>query len=452
MNNDLSYIESLIRVPKYTATLIKSNYDTSDIVRAILEADKTAYKDVINFAANGYRGNALDYCKSLFNFIVSKINYKEDEPGQQLVKMPARLMKEKQGDCKSFSIFAAACFKALHIPYSYRFVSFSALPIYTHVYLIIHLPGQDIIFDTVYKKFNQQKKYTFKKDIRMKGLYRMAGTPNPSGVLNLPDKKELTFADLDAAILKQRYEIERNLMAGIGGHLGLAKAAEYDQGLQVINAFVGAIHSDDYESAENIVNGLPDGVGKTILRKVLDKAKQVVTAPAALPVKALLEASLPKAAPFFLYLFIPDAEVSKYPEKVQKKRAKITKIANFIVNGVGMKREHLNGILYNGILKRYGKKPEAVLAEMFKGKALAGIGIITDIIETVIKIISAISKLFKKEKAETVSSGDAPDASDFETMTPNQVQQATNNLKQKSSGNTLDDIYNNGSGKVKSIC
>jgi hypothetical protein len=152
-----------------------------------------------------------------------------------------------------------------------------------------------------------------------------------------------------------------------------------------------------------------------VAKKVAVVAVKIATAPQRLIIKGILEVTLPKSAPFFLYLFLNDQKIlDKCPAKVRTKRAKATHIADFIVNGIGMKRPHLMGILRNGIMKHYGKSPENVIADQLKG--IAGIGVIAEAVKMVIDIIGKIISLIpgkKKSKDLDVSTNDAPDASDF---------------------------------------
>lgn len=154
------------------------------------------------------------------------------------------------------------------------------------------------------------------------------------------------------------------------------------------------------------------------LQKAGQKAKQglkavakVVTAPQRLFIKGLLEVSLPKASPFFLYLFINDpALVAKLPPKAKQKRDKSEKVANFIVDVIGMKRPHFMGIVRNGIMKQYKKSPETVIAEQMKGK-MSGIGAadwIAAALNALTAIINGIAKFFGNKMDMDISEDDFP--------------------------------------------
>ncbi len=108
---------------------------------------------------------------------------------------------------------------------------------------------------------------------------------------------------------------------------------------------------------------------------LVKKAAKTVTAPIRLTTKAAtttaLRVTLPKNAPFFLYLFLVDAKdpvrsakiLSKAPDVVLKKRAKALQAFESIVKKIGMKEATFYTIVRAGIMKRYAASPEVVLAK-----------------------------------------------------------------------------------------
>lgn len=481
---------------RFEKNLVKDPFVTEDIIKTILAVDKQYWSDLKEFSKNIKYSSFSDLCKQIFDYLLYEIRYNEDPFGDQYVRRPANLVKAKTGDCKSFSLFTGSILRCLGISYSYRFVSFRNVPKYTHVYVIAHGANQDIIIDAVYKKFNQEKPYTFKKDYKMSGIYKIEGigsenenkpganrvnrnryfdvnrqtdvmikpisvkkdydtsigfigkytpTHKPT-MLSIPNVVETTDHDIEAAIIRQRLEIEKALIDKIHG-VGSAKADEYNNSINMINAMIGAMEHGDIEEIDRITNYVSalseisgKGKGKAFFKKIgqgIKKAAQkvgqgikkavkvlgkVVSAPGRLAIKGILEVSLPKAAPNFLYLFVNDQKIlDKLPLAIRNKRAKQAKLADFIVNSVGMKREHFMGILRNGIMKRYGKSPENVIAELWKGK-LSGIyglgdsiGIIDDIIKAITEIIGWISKLFKKKPPKDIEK----DVNEPDSMAPN---------------------------------
>lgn len=152
------------------------NYDgaTFDIIKAIVNTDKTAYKDTINFSQYLKGSSLKETCKNIWDFVHTNIIYKEDPNGYQYIKTPASLWNTKTGDCKSFSIFVASILKNLNINYLYRFVSFDNGN-YTHVYIVVPTGKQEIIIDTTIKYFNTETQFKTKKDIPMTKIIKVSG-------------------------------------------------------------------------------------------------------------------------------------------------------------------------------------------------------------------------------------------------------------------------------------
>lgn len=112
-------------------------------------------------------------CRTIFDYVIEHVIYKEDPDGVQYVKTPARLISDGVGDCKSMSIFIASCLYCLQVPFCFRFVSFNDMFIYTHVYIAV-MPGTEyeIILDPVERvkglpAFNYARPYAVKKDVKV---------------------------------------------------------------------------------------------------------------------------------------------------------------------------------------------------------------------------------------------------------------------------------------------
>jgi hypothetical protein len=164
--------------------------------------------------------------------------------------------------------------------------------------------------------------------------------------------------------------------------------------------------------------------GPTIrfLQKASDAVKKgtkalanIASAPARLAAKGILEITLPKAAPFFLYLFVNDPTlIAKLPPKAKIKRDKASKVADIITGKLGMKKDHFMGIVRNGIMKQMGASPETILAKMISPNNVAGIGFLIPP-GLIMIVLGLIKKLFSGGGAPDVSlsENDSPDESDF---------------------------------------
>ena len=140
--------------------LVKTNATNGELQRAIEAAIPQATKQAATFA-DRYKGkNELETCKKIFDFLKNDINYKADGANQQ-VRLPSGLMRTKQGDCKSYSVFTSAVLSNLGIPHKLVYASYDPTDhTPSHIYVIT---DSGCIIDAVYGKFNAEKKATFKK-------------------------------------------------------------------------------------------------------------------------------------------------------------------------------------------------------------------------------------------------------------------------------------------------
>lgn len=439
---DLLPYSHLINTQVRPTRLVKEKYNTSSIIQTILEQDLRAYQDVNLFAKAIHADSLYDLTNSIFEFIKQNIKYVEDGMMFQGVQSPAHLWKSKKGDCKSMTIFSCAILRALNIPYTIRFVSYSNSDVYTHVYCIAHGLQNSYIIDPVWAlqgngAFNTEKAFTNKKDYNMSGGLYMMGTSaqkhaykgkRKSGRFYLPENHQ-SEAAMDLAIARQRLEIERDMLSRVGA---IGKASEYSLSIGVVAEMQSAVDNNDFDTMEQIISGIAGkGKGKALLKKVAAKAKagvktltKVVTTPARLVAKGAIEVVFPVVAPLFLYLFISPTLLPKSPKAVQAKRKKQDKVANFIVNAIGMKRDHFMIILRHGIMKKYNKSPEAVLSENFKGiTGINGIGFVALIalVPKIIALIQKIASMFGKKDAsiEADAKDMAPGDGDWKELMSN---------------------------------
>ena len=358
--------------------------ETDDIIKVLLDADKVAAPYTKEFAKQFLRPTVYASCEAIFNFVLKNIPYKLDPNGLQLIKSPGRLWQDKAGDCKSFSLFSASILHNIGIPYKYRFVSFNDDPTPTHVYVVVPHQGTEIIIDPVWTgPFNTQKKFTHNKDIMGTKIMYLGSTNNTAPatptVLDLGDAHNIgniTEGEMDLLLARQKNAIDEQNVVAIGATW---KRKGYQEQGKVIQHCIN--HKNNPAELERIGDVLI-GKGKAKsgkgIKKVAAKIKKgvkaitkVVTAPARLAAKGILEIYLPKAAFFFVYLF---AAANVLPDKMKAQRAKAEKIKNFIVNKIGMKDAHFMSIINNNLTKRFGQSPEAWLANRIKGTAaVAGI-------------------------------------------------------------------------------
>lgn len=204
-----------------------------------------------------------------------------------------------------------------------------------------------------------------------------------------------------------------------------------------------AINKKDAKRLEKInvvVNKKKEGI--------LKKVAKVVTAPLRLIAKGAIELFLPKSAPVFLYLFIDEKVLPKVPAIVKAKRDRAVKIADRIVNKIGMKRPHFMQILRNGILSNLGDTPENVIA-MWVRDANYQLGLLPAL-ATAGKFLGDLVMKVGAGKIEDLQNN-APDPSDWITETSQQRNDFANMIDQGTGGNqvptqTTDSMFSQAAG------
>lgn len=152
-------------------TLVTSrgrNVDIVTVIRSVFEEYRHTARP---FVADLIDCDFRTQCESVFWFVVNNITYRQDEGNNQMIKTPSRLFSDRQGDCKSMSLFCASCLWCLGARVTFRFVSFDHhANNYTHVYCVAEKDGEQYIVDPVERvdkkpKFNYASPYRFKREV-----------------------------------------------------------------------------------------------------------------------------------------------------------------------------------------------------------------------------------------------------------------------------------------------
>ena len=81
-----------------------TNMQLQRAIEAALPAATEQMKD----KAKEFKGSTeKETCYNIFNFLMTKIHYKVDGDNQK-IKLPSAFLREKEGDCKSYSLFTAS--------------------------------------------------------------------------------------------------------------------------------------------------------------------------------------------------------------------------------------------------------------------------------------------------------------------------------------------------------
>lgn len=154
----------IYKMPTTTHYIDGDNYQ----LRQIIFANTPKAIEQCKSIARQFQGETeLQTCKNIFDFLKTQIRYEADGSHQK-VKLPSALMRERVGDCKSYSLFTGAILSNLGIGWKYVLVSYREDPTPTHIYVVT---DSGIIIDAVWGIFNSEKVPTHKyyhKPIDMK--------------------------------------------------------------------------------------------------------------------------------------------------------------------------------------------------------------------------------------------------------------------------------------------
>jgi hypothetical protein len=138
-------------MPEKTLFIAGDNYQ---LRQAIFRATPKAVEQTRSIARQfkGETDNAT--ALKIFNFLKNQINYQADGEHQK-IKLPNALLRERVGDCKSYSLLTMGILTNLGIPAEYVLTSYNADPTPTHIYV---KTKSGIIIDAVWGTFNSEKK------------------------------------------------------------------------------------------------------------------------------------------------------------------------------------------------------------------------------------------------------------------------------------------------------
>ena len=162
-----------VLTPEYKKNVNYYQGSNEDIIATI---EKNFYPASVSVRENNFykqfKGkNLKDTCENVWNFVKNNVHYKADSIEEQKIKLPARLLADQQGDCKSMALACASIMANLIDTnkgdnVGFRYTSYRNNPTPTHVYCIVN-NGQYIL-DAVWHSFNEQKDYKYKYDKIMK--------------------------------------------------------------------------------------------------------------------------------------------------------------------------------------------------------------------------------------------------------------------------------------------
>lgn len=142
-------------------------------LRKQIEKDFQLAKLQTKGIASRFKGaNDRETAQNVHSFLRRNLVYLKDKPGVQQVQLPSSLLKNLTGDCKSFSLFAAALLSNLELPTFFKYASYvKTNPVPTHIYVTVKDGNnKEIIVDGTNPLFDNEKPpaHSFYKDLSMR--------------------------------------------------------------------------------------------------------------------------------------------------------------------------------------------------------------------------------------------------------------------------------------------
>jgi hypothetical protein len=452
-------VSQLIRRDPSAVRQHKPNYDTVDIVDIIrytyglpdhVNDTRQAVAPILKAFPTNIEGQVF----AAWYITKKLLRYGVDPDGSQYVFNPSDSLQtvEKGGatDCKSFTLFVTSLLKNMSIPHGVKFVSYKPgenSPV-SHVYAIAVINGKAVPVDTTIDQYGKEVTPFYNPLIFMDreenaGLFSVSGAPDETAkggyqapprynatMLQVDFSRPMTEAELQAKLFIQNRYILRDLISTKRGAAGktidgiASPVTSIDREIEEAFQIVADINSGDVAGIGRKAKK-KKGKAKEVLQNIANKVKNGTKAVVELPGKAvkgflknLVEKFLPAAAPATsLYLFINDMNlIRRLPEKVRRKRKRQEQMMNMITRRTGLSQQSYLMICRNGILKRFGKQPEAVIADAMRSKirGIGDVGVIPPaVIQAAIQLFAGIFKFFKDKKQAAdeaaFSEADAPD-------------------------------------------
>ena len=127
--------------------------------RAIEAALPAATKQMQGMAKQFKGSTEKQTCRNIFDYLMKNIHYKVDGDNQK-IKLPSAFLREREGDCKSYSLFTASILANLKIPFSFTYASYNPTDnTPEHIYVTTK---KGCIIDAVWGKFDSEKKASYK--------------------------------------------------------------------------------------------------------------------------------------------------------------------------------------------------------------------------------------------------------------------------------------------------
>ena len=371
-------------------TLLYKRGQTDEIVKSVVSVFNESWDQIPNLSKQLMGETVRETCANIADFVVNNFSYKIDPDGEQWIRTPSRLLKDREADCKSFSLFVCAALSCLGIKNGFRFVSYTPDKQLTHVYsYAIDENGKKITIDTVAMiqknvAFDEELKYKYKKDImNTTRISKLSGVEEAEErVLKSTDSVAVVFAK--TLYFKAKLLHDERLCTALQVLISLLQTYKNERDLQLSlykwsDLFIN-VEDTSAQAQEEIIKNFVVNVGKENSKYMLDGS--VLSDPEYLDIENWLnQYIMPYAFDYvaadtdqsvnelyenafnFIYLFVDN----KYLTKAQKaKKVNQQILLQTIISNTPINEAAAMNLIYCFSLMEFGRTPHNVAAYMFK--------------------------------------------------------------------------------------
>jgi hypothetical protein len=407
--------------------VIKEEGFTTDIVNACVDKWDEYYLTCEELAASLQADTITDTCRNLFDYVLAHVNYKIDPPGKQWIRTPARLLHDKEGDCKSYSILIASCLRCLDIDCVMRFVSYRNDKEYSHVYVVAfdencnEVKIDPVAYVQASIPFNNELKYKNKIDMRGTQISTLSGIGDTfSFTEQIENNSKLNVNYLKSVIRNIEalnfygYEVNMQIYGMSKAGLALINEFSAQNDLQTAgyvlakylseNKFITDVQQDIYSLIQEIKQYTSNSVSReeyilspdfaNLSSSFLKFWSDNILAYNYVSELGISDkekaAQLEETAPYFLYTVIDFKNLSSVAQ--EKKGFQESVLSEFIANS-GINNATAKYIIETGILLAT-ELPASDVLRILSGKKISGIGETADTINSITQIINGASSAF----------------------------------------------------------
>lgn len=373
-------------------TLLYKRGQTDDIVKSVVNVFNDSWDQIMDLSQTLKGDTVRDTCDKIADFVVTNFSYRIDPDGEQWIRTPSRMLKDREADCKSFSLFVCAVLSCLGIKNGFRFVSYTPDKQLTHVYsYAIDENGKKITIDTVAMiqknvAFDEELKYKYKKDImnttRISKLSGVEEVQEEERILKSTDSVAVVF--VKTLYFKSKLLKDERLCTALQVLISVLQTYKSERDLQLAlykwaDLFVN-VEDTSAKTQEDIIKAFVSNVGKEQSKYMLDGS--VLSDPDYLSIESWLSEyvtpyvfdyvsadteqavnELYENAFNFIYLFVDN----KYLTKVQKaKKVNQEILLQTIIENTSINAAAAMNLIYCFSLMEFGRTPHNVAAYIFK--------------------------------------------------------------------------------------